>query len=180
MPSSKKDWISTDKIDGKCCIKHIYDIDDLDDYKDSSVNAFYVTEEVPDNQIPNVSHPAALDRAGEFRCSKETQAEESTARIKKDEFLRHGETLKALELFSGIGGLSTGIHMSGAVETKWAIEAVPAVARIFKLNHPDTTVYNEDVNDCLARAIKQEAGLPDRDKKDITGKPVHAMPWPGR
>ncbi|CAG0915322.1 unnamed protein product [Notodromas monacha] len=54
--------------------------------------------------------------------------------------------LKCMDLFSGVGGLSLGIHQSEVAETKWAVEFNPQAAKSFKLNNPDAFVYEGDIN----------------------------------
>ena len=50
-----------------------------------------------------------------------------------------------MDIFSGCGGLSEGMHQAGAAETKWAVEYDPSAARAFGRNNPDTKVF---CNDC--------------------------------
>ena len=44
--------------------------------------------------------------------------------------------LRALDCFSGAGGLAFGLHQSGVSESHWAVEADPDAAKAFKLNNP--------------------------------------------
>lgn len=55
--------------------------------------------------------------------------------------------LISLDLFSGCGGLSQGLHASGLTESRWAVECDPKAAEAFRLNFPKATVYEEDVEE---------------------------------
>lgn len=52
--------------------------------------------------------------------------------------------MNVADLFSGVGGLSQGFIQAGFNITL-AIEFDPPIADAYKLNHPNTTVYNEDI-----------------------------------
>ncbi len=41
-----------------------------------------------------------------------------------------------MDLFSGAGGLSTGLESSGVAVAHWAVENCPDAAEAFRLNHP--------------------------------------------
>lgn len=49
-----------------------------------------------------------------------------------------------IDLFSGAGGLSLGAQLAG-IEVKIAIESDSIAAKTYQLNHPKTTVINEDI-----------------------------------
>lgn len=52
--------------------------------------------------------------------------------------------LKAIDLFSGVGGMSQGFISKG-FEIIFAIEYDREIANAYKLNHPETEMYNEDI-----------------------------------
>lgn len=54
------------------------------------------------------------------------------------------EKLKVADLFSGVGGLSQGF-IEANCEISLAIEFDSSIAKSYQLNHPNTTVYNEDI-----------------------------------
>ncbi|KAL0946534.1 hypothetical protein HGRIS_012742 [Hohenbuehelia grisea] len=70
---------------------------------------------------------------------------------------RHG-AITGLELFAGAGGLSTGMHMSKFVDTKYAVEIHPPAAESFRRNHPGATVYCQDTNLLLKHVIEKHEG----------------------
>jgi hypothetical protein len=51
---------------------------------------------------------------------------------RQSDFLITGTKLRALDIFAGCGGLSTGLKSSGVVETKYAIEFFTSAAQTFK------------------------------------------------
>lgn len=53
--------------------------------------------------------------------------------------------LKVVDLFAGVGGLSQGFISKG-FEIEFAIEYIKDIAHSYKLNHPKTTVYDEDIS----------------------------------
>ena len=75
-------------------------------------------------------------------------ARSSLATLQKEEILKGSHKLRGLDLFAGklyilvivtllsftlgAGGLSTGFHLSGYVETKWAVEFSPSAAKTFQ------------------------------------------------
>lgn len=52
--------------------------------------------------------------------------------------------LKVADLFAGVGGLSQGFIKKG-FKVEFAIENDKAIANSYKLNHPGTVVYDEDI-----------------------------------
>ena len=81
-----------------------------------------------------------------------------------------------MDVYAGCGGLSLGLDASGISHTKWAVEDFPPAAEAFKLNHPETSVIQEDCNrflgECLngSNTIKTKHGnitLPRKGEIDI-------------
>ncbi|KAG0055601.1 DNA (cytosine-5)-methyltransferase 1 [Gryganskiella cystojenkinii] len=98
---------------------------------------------------------------------------------KRADFLGGVKKLRALDIFSGCGGLSTGLKSTGVVDTKYAIEFFTSAAQTYRHNFPGATVYNDDANTLLHRAISKHAGTAVPDKKDLSGLPLPDMPLPG-
>ncbi|PAA75726.1 hypothetical protein BOX15_Mlig007124g1 [Macrostomum lignano] len=69
--------------------------------------------------------------------------------------------LRCLDVFSGCGGLSEGLHQAGAAVTHWAIERDPDAAKAFALNHPDCAVLTDDCNRLLRLAMDGVSETPD-------------------
>ncbi|EKM55273.1 uncharacterized protein PHACADRAFT_184086 [Phanerochaete carnosa HHB-10118-sp] len=106
-----------------------------------------------------------------------------TLQVDRDLLEQHGP-LRCLELFAGAGGLASGLHQSGFVETKWAVESSPSAALSFAANNPRCTVYTQCSNVLLRHAIetqqaprsrpRQVASLNHKDKDALP-----PMPKPG-
>lgn len=63
--------------------------------------------------------------------------------------------LKVVDLFAGVGGLSQGFISKG-FEIEFAIEYIKDIAHSYKLNHPKTTVYNEDIAQVDLNKLKEK------------------------
>lgn len=62
--------------------------------------------------------------------------------------------LKVADLFAGVGGLSQGFILQG-FDIEFAIEHDKEIAHSYKLNHPETTVYDEDISKIDLKKLKQ-------------------------
>ena len=69
--------------------------------------------------------------------------------------LKTKSTYKSIDLFSGIGGLTSGMHYA-KFETKVAIELEPNAAKGYKLNFPDTEVLQEDIRKIDIKEVKKK------------------------
>lgn len=69
---------------------------------------------------------------------------------------------KVIDLFSGCGGLTEGIHQvdaSGAkFKTMAAVDVWPAACDTLEKNHPDIKVFREGLSDSVIRQLKKEFG----------------------
>ncbi|CAJ0911529.1 1777_t:CDS:2, partial [Entrophospora sp. SA101] len=88
--------------------------------------------------------------------------------------------LRAMDIFSGCGGITIGMDMTGIVNTKWAIEFAPSAALTFKNNNPDAIVYNQCANLLLERTIAEHVRN-ERPEEiyDFLKQKVPSMPRPG-
>lgn len=66
--------------------------------------------------------------------------------------------LTAIDLFSGCGGLTTGLKQVG-FKVVGGVELDEAAARVFSLNHPSTHLWQTDVLDLSAKEIKSKLSL---------------------
>ncbi|KAJ2227696.1 hypothetical protein GGF40_000060 [Coemansia sp. RSA 1286] len=95
-------------------------------------------------------------------------------------FMRGKQPLRALDLFSGCGGLTQGMDQSGVVKTMWAVEFMESAGITFAKNHPETQVYNQCSNLLLDSAIKAHQGVSAKPLKNkFDGKELPPMPQPG-
>jgi len=62
--------------------------------------------------------------------------------------------LRCLDIFSGCGGLSHGLHEAGVAHSEWAIEIFEPAAQAYKLNNPECTVFSDDCNLLLRQAME--------------------------
>lgn len=77
--------------------------------------------------------------------------------------LRTRPLLTAMEIMCGAGGLSLGLDVSGACNTKFAIDADADSIKTFRTHHPDAKAYWCDAGDALRRATagkRSSEGLP--------------------
>lgn len=72
--------------------------------------------------------------------------------------------LNCIDLFSGCGGLTEGMHQAG-FQTKVAVEIVDAAVLAFKLNHKKTKVIQKDI-----RLIDSSEII-----KSLRGQPLHLL-----
>ncbi|KAK7360619.1 hypothetical protein VNO77_02626 [Canavalia gladiata] len=66
----------------------------------------------------------------------------------------HKTELELLDLYSGCGGMSTGLCLGAKTAsvnlvTRWAVDSDRSASKSLKLNHPDTHVRNESAEDFL-------------------------------
>lgn len=62
--------------------------------------------------------------------------------------------LTLLDLYSGCGGMSTGLHLGAKLSrtdlvTRWALDCDKSACESFKLNHPETKIRNEGAEEFL-------------------------------
>lgn len=65
--------------------------------------------------------------------------------------------LKSIDLFSGVGGLTLGLHWAG-FHTELAFEIDEIASKAYKLNHKKTTVITEDIRKVSIESVKKELG----------------------
>lgn len=70
----------------------------------------------------------------------------------------------AIDIFSGVGGLTTGMHKAG-FQTKVAVEIDSYAAMAYKMNHKRTKVIEADIRKIDVTEIKQE----------LKGEPLHLL-----
>ncbi|WFO75603.1 DNA cytosine methyltransferase [Desulfurococcaceae archaeon MEX13E-LK6-19] len=65
---------------------------------------------------------------------------------------------KIIDLFCGAGGFSLGFKLSGRYKHLLAIDNLPAAAKTYKMNFPETLVLAEDIKDISGRLIQELVG----------------------
>ncbi|KAL3538480.1 hypothetical protein ACH5RR_001846 [Cinchona calisaya] len=127
------------------------------------------------------------------RKSVKTAVNRKTPRKRKvgergfDGISNHNKFLATLDIFSGCGGLSSGLEQSGVSKTKWAIEYEEPAGESFKLNHPEAEMFIRNCN-VMLRAIMTACGDADdcistSEATDLAAKleqkEINALPRPG-
>ena len=64
------------------------------------------------------------------------------------------QQMVGIDLFSGAGGMSLGAVQAG-IQVKMAVESEPHAACTYSKNHPDTTVYDADIQSLDIRKLKE-------------------------
>lgn len=72
--------------------------------------------------------------------------------------------LLSIDIFSGVGGLTEGMHQAD-FKTQLAFEIDEIASKAYKLNHTDTTVINQDIRKVSIASIK----------KTLNGKEIHLL-----
>ncbi|KAG7092771.1 hypothetical protein E1B28_009094 [Marasmius oreades] len=146
-----KKQIDFDEVDGKCFVRHLSKPKSIEKWIQSDDHWFFNEEQNADGRIVPIS--AERIQVCEY-CL--VSREEDIDQFK--ETLKRRGKLRGLELFSGGGGLGTGMNFSGIVDTQWAVEFSPSSARTYQANHPQTKVYCQDVNLLLKHVIETREG----------------------
>ena len=74
----------------------------------------------------------------------------------------------AVDLFSGVGGLSLGFEMAG-FDTVIAVELNPTHCATYKFNFPNTPILCKSIVDTTGKEIRASANLEDRDIDLVIG-----------
>lgn len=72
--------------------------------------------------------------------------------------------LYSIDIFSGVGGLTEGMHQAD-FKTKIAFEIDEIASKAYRLNHPDTTVITKDIRKVSIAEIKRK----------LNGKKIHLL-----
>ncbi|KAF8643762.1 hypothetical protein AX16_008781 [Volvariella volvacea WC 439] len=166
--------ISMDQLDGVCYVKYLTQASEIEEWVKES-DHFYLNEELR-------GQDRILCRMNEdhfYNCKRCMRVEEK--RLEQVErYKRYNQPLRGLELFSGAGGLGTGLDLSGFVKTRYAVEFSPSAAATYQHNHPETVVYCQDSNLLLRHAIDTHEGKDPQPLRSNNGKSLcPAMPPKG-
>ena len=72
--------------------------------------------------------------------------------------------LYAIDIFSGVGGLTEGMHQAD-FKTQLAFEIDEIASKAYKLNHPDATIITRDIRNVSIASIK----------RNLKGKKIHLL-----
>ncbi|KFY29605.1 hypothetical protein V494_08624 [Pseudogymnoascus sp. VKM F-4513 (FW-928)] len=176
-----KTIVADDRLLGRCYVMHPDRITNLAKYKDLE-DTFYVADKEPDYSDESATSRAFAQEelepvnAGDFNNSADGNALVEMEERRQESFANAGLKLRAMDVFAGCGGLTSGLHEGGAVDTLYGIEWDVDASRTLKRNFPHMTVYNENANKLLQRAIQEEKGTASGVMRDLQGKPMPPMP----
>ncbi|KAF8503256.1 S-adenosyl-L-methionine-dependent methyltransferase [Russula emetica] len=178
--TSQTETISAENITGKCYTQCISAIGNLEAWK-HQMNHFYIQDNfnIPLFMLESSDELQMLDSSTHSYC-EECYKEHIKTLEKGDALFKQNRALRALEIFSGAGGLSIGLEESGFVKTRWAIEYAPSAAKTFQANKKHATVYNQDCNTLLEHAIEFYNGKNVPAVRSLDDKtPLPPLPKPG-
>lgn len=81
-----------------------------------------------------------------------------------------GSKLTCIDLFAGVGGLSTGLTWAG-FQIVYANEVVPSHAQALSLSHPDTEVELGDIRSVDPKKVRRRLGLAKGELSLLAGGP---------
>lgn len=140
-------------VEGKCVVKHVFEISDLDTYRLDDWHRFFVRTQY-NSSTKSTSDLNSIDVkvADKTLSALEEQANE-TAFLKKKK-----KPLMAMDLFAGCGGFTHGLHECEYIKTTHAVEWVGSAVQTFRNNRQDTKVLHGDINTLLKHAIERHDG----------------------
>ncbi len=81
------------------------------------------------------------------------------------------KTIKVVDLFAGVGGLSYGFSKDDQFEIVCANEILPNMAKAYELNHPNTKVYCKDIKEFGLQDLKEDFSISQEGIDLIIGGP---------
>jgi len=79
-------------------------------------------------------------------------------------------SIRAIDLFSGPGGLTTGLKQAG-FKVIGAIEFEPVACETYKMNHPEVELLSEDIREVDPKAFVKTLGLKEGELELLAGCP---------
>ncbi|KAM3085780.1 hypothetical protein ACMFMG_002842 [Clarireedia jacksonii] len=167
--------VNPDHLDGRCFVKHVDHIGNLNDYKDMD-DTFWVADQLILFRYPEEVMPLPAEQ---LKYSKASIKSLMLRKERADRFKKYGTRLLTMDVFSGAGGLSRGFHESGVAGKTYAIELDRAAFLTIQKNNPDFLGLNQDASALLRWAVMNEADLSPHDLTDIEGNKMPRMPKVG-
>ncbi|KAF9473771.1 S-adenosyl-L-methionine-dependent methyltransferase [Pholiota conissans] len=140
-----KQAIPLHRLDGICYVQHFVHVQKVEKWT-SDNDHYYLC------QTGDINHLDFMQQK-DFSFCELCYSKDHQRRKNAEKFSQSNSKLIGLELFSGAGGLGTGMNLSGFVETKYAVEISPSAAKTYVKNHSDTIVYCQDSSSLLKHAI---------------------------
>ena len=169
--------VSFDDVQGRCFVKY-QDINvsnqELEVWSEEGPDRWWFRQwynsqdqrfeyDFPDDTVMKIGHTAGKGGKGGKGKGKSSAAKtDDEAGVVKEKqvaefcFPAVPDRLRCLDIFSGCGGLSHGLHEAGVADSRWAVEVFEPAAKAYKLNNPGCEVFSDDCNLLLAQAIGGE------------------------
>ncbi|KAG7448097.1 S-adenosyl-L-methionine-dependent methyltransferase [Guyanagaster necrorhizus] len=171
--SQRTESVAIKRLQGLCFVKHLVDQAAIRSWIKHGDHFYLSQVEDPEGGFIPLSMKSW--KRCKYGCFDGHEEELRDGRRLRD----RNSPLRGLELFSGAGGLGTGMMFSDFVETKWAVEFSPSAAQTYRRNHPDTIVYDQDASILLDHAVQTEGGKYPRKLKSHDGTYLENMPKKG-
>ena len=84
--------------------------------------------------------------------------------------IKKNRKLKAVDLFSGCGGLTVGLKKAG-FEVVGAVDVEPLAVETYQMNHPEVTIWTEDIRKLSGRKMMRKLGIKKRELDLLAGCP---------
>ncbi|XP_074116994.1 DNA (cytosine-5)-methyltransferase 1-like [Sminthopsis crassicaudata] len=154
--SSEEVVVNFEDVQGRCVVKYCEVTETPEKYLLGDKEFFYFQEayNATKKSFEDVPKYACGDK--DKRKEKESGWEKLITLEPIQETKVNVPKLRTLDVFSGCGGLSEGLHQAGISETIWAIEMWKPAAQAFLLNNPRTIVLTEDCNILLKMVMSGE------------------------
>ncbi|KAG5878342.1 hypothetical protein JTB14_023695 [Gonioctena quinquepunctata] len=177
--SDEEATISFEKVAGKCYLAFGDNFESPSDWSKKGPSRYYFTESYDPkthqyDEVPMKYRKLGTLGKGKGGKGKRKNKENEMPEL-PPEWVTVDQPLRCMDVFAGCGGLSEGLHQSGVVESKWAIEIELAAANAYRLNNPNCKVFSEDCNYLLKLVLNgegHEKGLPAKgDVEMLVGGP---------
>ena len=130
-------------------------IEDIDKtYGPAVASSLHKASEALKTEMNDQASCLALSEAeNKANLNKMESLKEELSSLRKESIYKKKDEVKipVLDVFAGIGGMSHGFIEAGGFDVKWAIEKNHSAAAMYKLNHDDTFMFEEDVKIWLAK-----------------------------
>ncbi|KAL5560163.1 hypothetical protein UlMin_036374, partial [Ulmus minor] len=164
--SEMTEVLTVDDIEGRCEVRKKNDVPDCN--APAMFEHVFFCEHLYDpskgslKQLPaNVKLRFSTGTSSNTNAARKKKGKgiegENDLEVEKQKDTSQEKRLATLDIFAGCGGLSEGLHQSGASLTKWAIEYEEPAGNAFKLNHPESSVFIDNCN-VILRAVMAKCG----------------------
>ncbi|XP_011505760.1 PREDICTED: DNA (cytosine-5)-methyltransferase PliMCI-like [Ceratosolen solmsi marchali] len=147
---------------GKCYLTYLKNLyHSIEEWSAMGPNRFYFAESYDSKKKQFLEPPLQARKIGKniktdrYMKSRNNKIDHSKVVI----YPQITKKLKILDIFSGCGGLSEGLKLSGVAESQWAVENDEAAANAYRLNNLNALIFTTDCNTFLKKVINGETTL---------------------